>query len=191
MKHGAAERLKAYATLLVDRAILLGLVSAADRDRIWERHILDSLRAREAFRPEDRISYDLGSGAGLPGIVLACALPDRRFLLVEPRRRAAAFLELAAEHLGLENVEILIRRVEKLDAPADVATARAFAPLDRAWQAAFGLLRPGGRLVYFAGQGMRDPAGQAKSVLRPEPPAEVELLGRVDSGPPLVIMSRG
>ena len=183
--------MRSYADLLVQRAIPTGLVAEADRDRVWERHIEDCLRATAAFRPEDRVAYDLGSGAGLPGIVLACALPDRRFRLVEPRRRAAAFLELAVERLRLENVEVLITRAEELEEPADVATARAFAPLDRAWSAAHRLLRPGGRLVYFAGGGMRDPAVHARSMISPEPPAEVEVIERVDSGAPLVIMSRG
>jgi 16S rRNA (guanine527-N7)-methyltransferase len=191
VKHDARSRLRSYADLLVQRAIPTGLVAEADRDRVWERHIEDCLRATAAFRPVDRVAYDLGSGAGLPGIVLACALPDRRFRLVEPRRRAAAFLELAVERLRLENVDVLITRAEELDEPADVATARAFAPLDRAWSAAHRLLRPGGRLVYFAGEGMTDPAARARSTVSPEPPAEVEVLERVDSGPPLVIMSRG
>jgi 16S rRNA (guanine527-N7)-methyltransferase len=183
--------LRLLAALLEQRAIPLGLVAEADRDRLWERHIEDCLRATAAFRPEDRVAYDLGSGAGLPGIVLACALPDRRFRLIEPRRRAAAFLELAVERLGLGNVEILMARAEELLEPADVATARAFAPLERAWPTAFPLLRSGGRLVYFAGEGIEDPATLAWSLTTPEPPAEVEVTEPVDSWGPLVIMSRG
>jgi 16S rRNA (guanine527-N7)-methyltransferase len=183
--------LASYVELLRNRAIALGLVAEADRDRLWERHIQDCLRATAAFRRHDRVAYDLGSGAGLPGIVLACALPDRRFRLVEPRRRAAAFLELAVERLTLANVEILTARAEDLEEPADVVTARAFAPLDRAWAAAWRLLEPGGRLVYFAGEGMTDPAARARTMVSPEPPAEVEVIERVDSGAPLVIMSRG
>lgn len=180
--------LRVYAALLEERAISLGLVAGSDRERLWDRHIVDCLRATVAFRPEDRLVYDLGSGAGLPGIVLACALPDRRFRLIEPRRRAVAFLELAVERLGLPNVEILNTRAEELDAPADVATARAFAPPDRAWAAARRLLRPGGRLVYFAGRRLKDPEALARAF--PEPPAEVEVVEPIASGAPLVIMSR-
>jgi len=191
VKRDSRSRLQSYADLLVQRAIPLGLVAEADRDRLWERHIEDCLRATAAFRRQDRVAYDLGSGAGLPGIVLACALPDRRFRLAEPRRRAAAFLELAVERLTLANVELLIARAEDLEDSADVATARAFAPLDRAWSAAHRLLRPGGRLVYFAGEGMTDPAARARNLVSPEPPAEVEVIERVDSGASLVIMSRG
>lgn len=191
VKQDVRERLEAYGELLADRAIGLGLVAESDRDRVWERHIEDCLRATVAFRTDDRVAYDLGSGAGLPGIVLACVLPHLRFRLIEPRRRAAAFLELAVEQLGLRNVEILMARAEELSEPADVATARAFAPLERAWPAAFRLLRQGGRLVYFAGQGIEDPAAEARSLATPEPPAEVEMTEPVDSWGPLVIMSRG
>jgi 16S rRNA (guanine527-N7)-methyltransferase len=190
VKRDPEERLRRYAAMVADRAVPLGLVAEGDRDLVWERHVRDCLRATAAFRPEDRVALDLGSGAGLPGIVLACALPDRRFRLVEPRRRAAAFLELAVERLGLTNVEVLIARAQDLEDRADVVTARAFAPLDRTWASAWPLLGPGGRLVYFAGEGMTDPTAHARTIFSPEPPAEVELLERVDSGAPLVIMSR-
>ena len=181
--------LQVYAALLEERAISLGLVAGSDRERLWDRHIVDCLRATVAFRPEDRLAYDLGSGAGLPGIVLACALPERRFRLIEPRRRAVAFLELVVERLALHNVEILNVRAEELSDPADVVTARAFAPADRAWAAARRLLRPGGRLVYFAGKRLNDPEALARAL--PEPPAEVEVVEPLASGAPLVIMSRG
>lgn len=189
VKREVFELLERYVDLLVTRAIPLGLVAESDRDRIWERHIEDCLRATAAFRPEDALAYDLGAGAGLPGIVLACALPDRRFRLIEPRRRAAAFLELAVERLGLESVEILIARAEDLEERADVVTARAFASLDRTWETARRLLRAGGRLVYFAGESLRDPVGLARAL--PEAPAEVEVLEAVASRAPLVMMTRG
>ncbi|HYZ11239.1 MAG TPA: RsmG family class I SAM-dependent methyltransferase, partial [Actinomycetota bacterium] len=171
-----------------ERAIPLGLVAESDRDTLWARHIGDCLRAAVAFRPEDRIAYDLGSGAGLPGLVLGCALTDRRFRLIEPRRRAVAFLELAVERLALKNVEILNVRAEELDDPADVITARAFAPPERTWAVARRLLRPGGRLVYFAGARLRAPEALARTLA--DPPVEVEVVEQVASGAPLVIMSR-
>lgn len=180
--------LQVFAALLAERAISLGLVSGADRERLWERHIEDCLRATVAIRVEDRTAYDLGSGAGLPGIVLACTLPDRRFRLIEPRRRAVAFLELAVERLALENVEILNVRAEELDDPADVITARAFAPPERTWAVARRLLRPGGRLIYFAGARLRDPEALARTFA--DPPVEVEVVEQVASAAPLVIMSR-
>ena len=169
------------------------MISRADAPFLRSRHIDDSLRAVAAFREGDSHAYDIGSGAGLPGLVLAIALPDRRFTLIEPRARRAAFLELAVERLELPNVEVAVapveevaRRVRAGDAPsADVATARAFAPLERAWPAARSLLRPGGRLVYFAGEGLRDPLREAERVGGGE--ATVKLV--LDSPAPLVIMT--
>lgn len=186
----ATSRLARFAALLAERAVPLGLVAASDRDRILERHVLDSLRAATVFEPEDREAYDLGSGAGLPGIVLACSMPGTRFRLVDSRRRAAAFLELAVEKLGLVNVVVVNRRVGELQGQADVATARAFGPVDRSWTAAWGLLKPGGRLVYFAGRGQDRPEDVARSLDHPEAPGEVHAAGLVESYGPLVIMSR-
>lgn len=156
-----------------------------------ERHILDSLRAAPLISAADRLVYDLGSGAGLPGIVLAIVHPGCRFVLVESRARKAAFLELAIERLGVPNAEPGLGRVEDLSAGADAATARAFAPLEKSWRLACPLLRPGGRLIYFAGAGLRDPQGAASSLRDPEPPTMVEIPQGLATGSPLVIMARG
>jgi 16S rRNA (guanine527-N7)-methyltransferase len=187
---GVDESLRRFEELLRDHAVPLGLVAEGDATRLYERHLLDSLRAAKAFGPEDRFAVDIGSGAGLPGIVLACALPDRSFRLVERKRRAAAFLELAVDRLGLSNVDVVIRRAEEVHLQADVATARAFAPLERTWATAVPLLRPGGRLLYFVGERLSDPAGAARGIHRPEPPAAVDLLRGIDSFTPIVIMAR-
>jgi 16S rRNA (guanine527-N7)-methyltransferase len=187
---GGRHLLGAFANLLSSRAVPLGLVAASDRDRVLERHVLDCLRAAAAFGPQDRTACDLGSGSGLPGIVLACVLPELSFRLVESRVRAVAFLELAVERLGLTNVEIVARRVEDVEARVDAATARAFASLDRSWTAAWPLLKPGGRLIYFAGAGLAGPEEAARGLAQPEAPGEVHAEGVVDSYGPLVIMSR-
>lgn len=170
----------------------MGLVSETDRDVLWERHIADSLRATRALREEDARCFDLGSGAGLPGIPLAIALPDRDFVLIEARRRGVAFLELAVDTLGLGNVRVLLDRAESVGArvaagelePADLATSRALAPIDRSWRLAAPLLRPGGRLVYFAGEGLAEPEAAARRA-----GVEGEILV-LDSSSPLVIMGR-
>jgi 16S rRNA (guanine527-N7)-methyltransferase len=190
MPPGGPNLLGAFANLLSSRAVPLGLVAASDRDRVLERHVLDCLRAASAFGAGDRTACDLGSGAGLPGIVLACVLPELSVRLVESRERAVAFLELAVERLGLTNVEILAHRVEDVEARVDAATARAFASLDRSWAAAWPLLKPGGRLIYFAGAGLAWPEEAARALVEPEAPGEVHAEGVVDSYGPLVIMSR-
>jgi 16S rRNA (guanine527-N7)-methyltransferase len=183
-------RLLLYLTLLRDRAIALGLVSASDADRLYERHLLDCLRACTAFTGDARLAVDLGSGAGLPGLVLASALPHCSFLLIEPRRRAVAFLELVVERLELRNVEVHILPAGDVDATADVVTARAFGPIDRAWATAWPLLQPGGRLVYFAGRRLRDPVAAGQTLRLPEPPLDVRTASVIASWPPLVIMTR-
>src|SRR3990172_7871353 len=119
-----------------------------DPDRLRRRHVLDCLRAASVVSSQDLDAYDLGSGAGLPGVVVAIARPDLRITLVEARRRRAAFLELAAQQLHLENVTVAAARLETLIEPVDLCFARALAPLPRAWTLAEPLLRPGGRLVY-------------------------------------------
>src|SRR5207249_4599892 len=87
-----------------------------------------------------------GARPGLPGIVLALAVPELQVGLVESQRRRVAFLELAVESLELRNADVLPRRAEELEpGSADLCTARAFAPPERAWQVAEPLLAPGGR----------------------------------------------
>jgi 16S rRNA (guanine527-N7)-methyltransferase len=176
-----------YETLLLERAIPMGLVARSDRDRLHERHIVDSLRAAPLFRTSDRRAYDLGSGAGLPGIPLAIVLPRCRFTLAESRAKRSAFLELAVEQLGLSNVDVHAGSAETLPTGADVVTARAFAPLERSWPLAAGLLRVGGRLIYFAGERMRDPDSMARAI--PGPPRRVSVKEVLESTAPLVMMT--
>jgi len=183
LSDAAAAQLSSYEALLLEKAVPLGFVARSDEGRIRERHILDSLRAAPEVRPADRRALDLGSGAGLPGIVLAIAAPQLRVGLVESQRRRVGFLELAVERLELRNAEVVPRRAEELEpGSADLCTARAFAPPDRAWQVAEPLLAPGGRLVYFAGEGAQQaPANAVILSTRPSP---------LESAGPLVIMGR-
>jgi 16S rRNA (guanine527-N7)-methyltransferase len=137
--------------LLRTRGVELGLIAEGDRGRIRERHIEDSLRALACVGADDHLVVDMGSGAGLPGVPLAIALPSVAFVLVEARRRRGAFLEMVAAELPLRNVTVEVGRAEDLGIQADLCVARAFAPLPASWRIAGPLLRPGGRLLYFAG----------------------------------------
>ncbi len=184
------EALRTFSALLEAGAIPLGLVARSDRGRTWDRHVVDSVRAAAVFEDRDRSAVDIGSGAGLPGIPLAIALPDRRFSLVESRARRVAFLELAVERLALRNVVVHRARVEDIVDRFSVATARAFAGVEASWAAAHGLLGPGGKLVYFAGGGL-DPLARARAAVAPEPPVEVRLDPVLETASPLVIMVRG
>ena len=152
-----AASLMTLEALLLERAVPAGMVARADAARLRERHVLDCLRAAAVVRPEDRDAYDLGSGAGLPGLVLAIALPSLRMTLVETRRYRAAFLELAVERLGLPNASVAVCRIEALSEPVDLCFARALASPSVAWGLAEPLLRAEGRLVHFAGAGAPEP----------------------------------
>jgi 16S rRNA (guanine527-N7)-methyltransferase len=146
-------QLERFETLLRERAIPLGFVAAADAPRLRERHIWDCLRAAAIFRPDERTACDLGSGAGLPGVVVAIACPWLEVTLVEPRRPRVAFLELVLERLLLPNAKVHPGRAQDLSSHVDACLARAFADPATSWRAADPLLVPDGRLIYFGGQG--------------------------------------
>jgi len=173
----ALDRLFTYEGLLRERATAEGLVAPADAPRIRERHLLDCLRAAPLVPPGPRRAYDLGSGAGLPGVVLAVALPALQVHLVESRRHRSDFLRDVVAALDLPNANVEQRRAEDLDGRADVCFARAFAPPERAWATAAALLVPGGRLLYWAGRSYRRPSGVSTE----------EVAGPPGSGPVVVM----
>jgi len=179
-----AGRLLTFERLLRDRAIPMGLVAESDEPRLRERHVLDCLRAAAAVG-DAASAYDLGSGAGLPGIVVAVAAPALKVALVESRRSRVSFLELAVEELELANVRVIPLRVELVAEEVDLCFARAFAPLPAAWASAARLLAPGGRLVYFAGSESEgaDIPGDARLL-------EVRTSPVLERAGPLVIMAR-
>lgn len=149
LDEGAIARLEDYEALLRDRALPMGMVARSDEERLRERHLLDCLRAAPLL-PDEGTVADFGSGAGLPGIVLAIARPDLRFVLVEVRRNRAALLEEAGE--GLANVSIHPRRLETFREQVDACMARAFGPPAVSWAAAERILGRDGRLLYWAGR---------------------------------------
>jgi len=144
-----------YTALLYRRAVPLGLVSQRDRARLRERHVSDSLRALACLGKASTVA-DVGSGAGLPGIPVAIARPDVEVVLIEPRRKRAAFLELCTEELALRNVEVIPRRSSAANVVVDVCLTRALGEAATSWALAEPVLGPSGWLVYFAGRSWRD-----------------------------------
>jgi len=121
------ERLIAYVALLRDESARQNLVSAATLGQAWDRHILDSAQLVR-YEPRNGAAWiDVGSGAGLPGIVIA-SLVEGPVTLVEPRRLRAEFLHNAVESLGL-NAAVLCSKAERVEGSFEVITARAVAPL--------------------------------------------------------------
>lgn len=123
------ERLEAYAALLREESGRQNLVSASTLDHLWNRHILDSAQLVR-FEPHLRASWaDVGSGAGLPGIVIAC-LAQGPVTLIEPRRLRADFLHKVSESLRLD-VSVFAGKAERAAGKYDVITARAVANLPK------------------------------------------------------------
>jgi 16S rRNA (guanine527-N7)-methyltransferase len=121
------ERLHAYAAILREEAAVQNLVSASSVGQLWERHILDSAQLAR-FEPHAGASWaDVGSGAGLPGIVIACLVVGP-VALIEPRRLRAEFLHKACESLGL-NAKVINSKAERAGGEYEVITARAVANL--------------------------------------------------------------
>ncbi|MGN6428274.1 MAG: 16S rRNA (guanine(527)-N(7))-methyltransferase RsmG [Leifsonia sp.] len=130
-----------------------GLIGPLELPRLWSRHILNSAIVAPLLRP-GRVG-DVGSGAGLPGLVLAIARPDVHFVLIEPMERRVAWLTEQTEELGLQNVTVLRARAEeaKLDEPLDQVTARAVSAFRKLIPLTAPLLRDGGELVLMKGAG--------------------------------------
>ena len=141
-----------YAELLAGPGVERGLIGPAEASRIWDRHLFNSA-AIAALAPADGWIVDVGSGAGLPGVVLALLLPSARLTLVEPMARRVVFLEECIAELGLDNVEVRRGRAEELtgELAADMVTARAVAPLAKLAGLCAGLARPGGLVVAVKG----------------------------------------
>jgi len=148
-----SERLAELAALIRSWNPRINLVSPADLPRLEERHLEDSLQLAAFLPPGETRLVDLGSGGGLPGLVLA-AVVDRPVHLVEADRRKAAFLSTAAGQLGLRHVTVHPSRIEavRLPGPAGIVTARALAPLPRLLGYAAALLGEGGVAVFPKGR---------------------------------------
>ena len=158
---------RAFHDALVDQGELRGLIGPREVPRLWSRHILNSASV-VPFLPEEGTIVDLGSGAGLPGIVIAAMRPRAQVLLVEPMERRCTWLSEVADALGLGNVEVKRGRAEEFhDAfEADAVTARAVAALDKLGRWAFPLLKRGGELVVLKGRSAQDEIDAATKVLR-------------------------
>ncbi len=145
-------RLAAYRDLLLRWNATINLVSAHTAAEVDNRHIADSLQLVPLL-PEQGPIADLGSGGGLPGIVIAAARPDREIHLVESDRRKAAFLIEAAGTLGLKQVKVHATRIEAATLPPLAAvTARALAPLDVLLAHATRFLASGGVALFPKGR---------------------------------------
>lgn len=149
---GAAwPQVEGFHRMLVDQGVLRGLIGPREVSRLWERHLLNSAAA-VPFLPTSGLLVDLGSGAGLPGVVIAAMVPGAQVVLLEPMERRTDWLTEVVDELGLSNAEVRRARAqEALDLQADAVTTRAVAALDKLYGWAMPLIRPGGTLVALKG----------------------------------------
>jgi 16S rRNA (guanine527-N7)-methyltransferase len=143
-----------------------GLIGPGEVPRIWGRHVLNCAVVEEAV-PQGAEVVDIGSGAGLPGLVLAMARPDLSVTLLEPLLRRSEFLAETVAELALGSVEVVRARAEELAGRRvfDVATARAVAPLTRLVPWALPLCRRGGALLAMKGERAEDELATAADVI--------------------------
>ena len=145
-------RLKAYADLLTDWNARHNLVAKSTLPDIWHRHLWDSAQLAPLIPESARTLADLGSGAGFPGLVLAAMRPDLQVTLHEATTKKCAFLQAAADRMGLK-VEIRNARLEELPPqPFDVVTARALAPLPPLLDYAHRFTAPNTVCLFLKGQ---------------------------------------
>jgi 16S rRNA (guanine527-N7)-methyltransferase len=147
----AGPNLESYANWLATEGVVRGLIGPREVDRIWDRHLANCAALAELITTGASV-IDIGSGAGLPGLVVAIIRPDCQVTLVEPLLRRSEFLQEVATDLSLENVTVIRARAEQVkDRKASVVTARAVAPLERLLGWAMPLVAPGGELLAMKG----------------------------------------
>jgi 16S rRNA (guanine527-N7)-methyltransferase len=156
-----------FAALLADAGVVRGLIGPREVPRLWERHLVNCALLGRAV-DQDLDVCDIGSGAGLPGVVLAIARPDLRVTLVEPLLRRTTFLDEVVAELALDNVEVVRARAEELHGKREfsVVTSRAVAPLERLLGWSMPLVRQGGALVAMKGSSVHAEIEEAQAALR-------------------------
>lgn len=199
---GRADLLARFADLLAGPGVERGLIGPREVPRLWERHLLNCAVVAdpaEGLVPEGALAGDIGSGAGLPGLVWAIARPDLRIVLVEPLLRRSTFLEEAVQSLGLAD-RVLVWRGRAEDAPStlppmDVVTARAVAPLSRLLGWTVPLLRPAGHLVALKGGSAETEVVEAAAAIQEWDLQDVQVrvvgAGQVDPPTTVIVGRRG
>ena len=142
------DEIQAFAHFLTTAGIERGLIGPREGERIWDRHIFNCLPVTQLL-PEGTTLFDIGSGAGLPGIVIALARPDIQVTLIEPLERRVEFLKEAT--VGL-NIEVIRGRAQDVKKSAHYVTARAVAPLEKLKKMSWHMVKTGGALLAMKGE---------------------------------------
>ena len=171
------EEIRRYAELLRTVGIERGLIGPREGEKIWERHIFNSLPVISLI-PQGSSLIDIGSGAGLPGIPIALARPDLDVTLIEPHQRRVDFLGEAVEGLG---ITVVRGRAQDFKIKADFVTARAVAPLEKLKSISWHLVKKGGSLLAIKGESAVEEAAKVPGAHLYEIELEGLPVGRVIS----------
>lgn len=159
------ETINLYVDKLISDGVTRGLLGPKEPSRIWSRHILNCAALCEVL-PQGAEVIDIGSGAGLPGIVVAIARPDLRIILLEPMLRRWTFLGETVDQLGLaERVQVVRGRAEDCADRYEIVTARAVARLAKLLRWTIPLFYPTGRLLALKGDSAQDEIDEAEDLL--------------------------
>ncbi len=150
---GQEDAIRAYAEFLTTAGIERGLIGPREGERIWDRHIFNCLPITQLL-PQGASLFDIGSGAGLPGIVIALARPDLKVTLIEPLERRVEFLNEAVAAIATTGVEIAVirGRAQDVKKSADFVTARAVAPMEKLKKMSWHMVKTGGSLLAMKGE---------------------------------------
>jgi 16S rRNA (guanine527-N7)-methyltransferase len=161
------DRVRVFTDQLAQHCEQRGLIGPLEPARLWTRHLLNSGVIAGAFEPGSRVA-DVGSGAGLPGLVLAIARPDVSWVLIEPMERRVAWLDEQVALLSLENVEVVRARAEEYPGAHDfdAVTARAVSALRTLIPLTVPLVRMGGQLVLLKGASVEAEISAAEKLVR-------------------------
>lgn len=167
---------RAYTNDLARRGEELGLIGPLELPRLWTRHIVNCALPAPLLTA-GRVG-DVGSGAGLPGLVLAIARPDAHLVLIEPMERRTEWLRHEAAELALDNVTVVRARAEeaRLDERLDQVTARAVTALSKLIPITVPLVRAGGSLLYMKGERVHEEVESAAKAIKKARLSDVEVL---------------
>lgn len=159
--------LREFTADLAARGEELGLIGPLELPRLWTRHVLNSAVLAPLIEPGARVA-DIGTGGGMPGLVLAIVRPDAHFLLIEPMERRCIWLNEQIERLGLTNAEVRRGRAEEFHGAFEVdqITARAVTALRKLVPLTAPLLREGGEMLFLKGAAIENEMSAAEKVLR-------------------------
>jgi len=167
--------IRAFAEFLATAGIERGLIGPREGERIWERHIFNCLPVTELI-PQGASLFDIGSGAGLPGIVIALARPDLKVTLIEPLERRVEFLK---EATAGTDIQVIRGRAQDVKKTADYVTARAVAPLEKLKKMSWHMVKTGGALLAMKGESAATEMVGVKNAVLHEINLEGVGLGRI------------